>query len=378
MDDRRFDALTRALASGRNRRQLLKGLLGLGSAVATGAAVTEVQAARRPTPTPRPVTCPGSQIWNGSECVCPSGTKCGPDCCADGQSECCDNACCYGTCYGEELCCPTGRDFCAGTGECCAEGWSCCPEYGCISPEQCCSSTDCPPDVCYSGACADGQTCQYVFDCTNDDGGNCCPAPACLRSECLEDGSCSEPAFDCTNDDGGGCCIEDWTCCPGLGCLPPGQCCTSDDCVPETCFAGICTDVHTCEFIDDCTNDDGSGCCAEDQVCLENGTCCTPNCPSDYLCGDDGCGGTCACPEGQGCQNGACTQPCVSGTRCGSCGDCQCYADVMGLVSCMDKNTAVGPCSSDADCPAGTYCSNFLSGDPFKRNLCVYPCCGAP
>ena len=51
-------------------------------------------------------------------CCCPLGfEKCGPDCCTagsipapqPGHSECCDQACCIGTCYGEELCCPTNN-----------------------------------------------------------------------------------------------------------------------------------------------------------------------------------------------------------------------------------------------------------------------------
>jgi hypothetical protein len=64
------------------------------------------RAARRPAPTPRPVTCPGIQVWNGVACTCPGGLfKCGPDCCgAFGQ--CCDHACCGEglVCGAEEIC----------------------------------------------------------------------------------------------------------------------------------------------------------------------------------------------------------------------------------------------------------------------------------
>src|SRR5262245_47836891 len=104
MDDRRFDVFVRMLASGHSRRQFVKGLFGFGSATVAGVAVGQgtSEAARRPVSTPTPVpTCPGSQTWNGSACVCQSGVPCGPDCC-DGSAQCCDNACCYGTCYGEE------------------------------------------------------------------------------------------------------------------------------------------------------------------------------------------------------------------------------------------------------------------------------------
>src|SRR5687768_9474074 len=125
MDDRRFDALTRALGKGGSRRTLLKGLLGLGGVTAAGAVLRETDAARRgysgpqtpgpqPTLPPQPTAppplptattvpkCPGIQVPCGADCCCPAGnTKCGSDCCPDGQAECCDGACCYGTCYGE-------------------------------------------------------------------------------------------------------------------------------------------------------------------------------------------------------------------------------------------------------------------------------------
>src|SRR5262245_50951623 len=116
MEDRRFDALTRALGRARSRRMVLKALLGLSGVTAAGAILHETDAARRgysgpPTPgtlptqptalptLPPPPTettvprCPGNQTPCGTECCCPSGnTKCGPDCCPDGQAECCDSA----------------------------------------------------------------------------------------------------------------------------------------------------------------------------------------------------------------------------------------------------------------------------------------------
>ncbi len=48
MDDRRFDALVRQLASGQSRRSVLKGLLGLTGVALAGSAATEsTDAARR-------------------------------------------------------------------------------------------------------------------------------------------------------------------------------------------------------------------------------------------------------------------------------------------------------------------------------------------
>ena len=115
MDDRLFDHLSRSFARSDSRRTLIKGLLSLGGLTTIGAIARqdEALAARRPAPTPGPVRCPGMQTWNGSMCGCTVGTICGPTCCT-GASQCCDNACCDGTCYGEELCCPAGYVVCNG------------------------------------------------------------------------------------------------------------------------------------------------------------------------------------------------------------------------------------------------------------------------
>ncbi len=61
MDDRKFDSLVKSFASGTSRRSLLKGMLGLGGAALTGSVVLDgdSEAARRPTPTPKPIQCPG-------------------------------------------------------------------------------------------------------------------------------------------------------------------------------------------------------------------------------------------------------------------------------------------------------------------------------
>ena len=127
MDDRRFDSLVRALAEGKSRRSVLKGLLGLGGAALVGSAALDgdADAARRPTPTPTPVQLSRQANrgqWRSVRLRGPTGawseqmrsrllhrevtdSLSAPA----GHSECCDNACCFGTCYGEELCCPPTR-----------------------------------------------------------------------------------------------------------------------------------------------------------------------------------------------------------------------------------------------------------------------------
>lgn len=175
MDDRQFDTLTKSIANRLDRRRLIKGLLGFVGASSIGLARTgpDAEAARRPVATATPPSCPGSQIWNGSECVCTSGTQCGPACCAEG-AQCCDGACCMGICYLEEFCCPDGHTLCA--------------DGACLPPGSCCSSNECPPVNCQQVACNDGTCEQVEFDCRL--GTNCCAA----GDVCLSDfGSCCVP-----------------------------------------------------------------------------------------------------------------------------------------------------------------------------------------
>lgn len=202
MDDRRFDALARSLASASNRRQVLKGLLGLGGVTAAGAIAPGADAARRPAPTPKPPSCPGQQTWQNGACTCPPNTTgCGPDCCPAG-AQCCDNACCYGLCYGEELCCPSSQEWCDVTGECCPPGAICCPGVGCRAPEDCCLPS-CDGSTCGSDGC-DG-TCSCAGDricsresCVCPSGTMECPDGLC--KQCCEFSNQSE---ECASTQGG-------------------------------------------------------------------------------------------------------------------------------------------------------------------------------
>jgi hypothetical protein len=186
LNDPRFDSITRALASGQSRRAMLKALLAIGGGAAAGAGLGTADAARRPTPTPKPVSCPGQQVWDGAACVCLTGEKCGPDCCPV-EAECCDNACCYGTCYGEELCCPSPREWCQDSGECCPDGWSCCPGVGCIANGSCCSDADCPRNTCAESICLENHICsELILNCDLGGSAACCGGNAV----CHADGTC--------------------------------------------------------------------------------------------------------------------------------------------------------------------------------------------
>ena len=186
LHDPKFDSITRSLASGLSRRTALKALGTIGGAALAGLGGRTANAARRPTPTPKPVRCPGQQIWDGYECVCQSGETCGPDCCPAG-STCCDNACCYGVCYGEELCCPSSQEWCPVSGECCPDGWTCCPDVGCLAPGSCCSDADCPRDTCGASTCLQSHTCsELIPNCNLGGSADCCGANAV----CHADGAC--------------------------------------------------------------------------------------------------------------------------------------------------------------------------------------------
>jgi hypothetical protein len=96
MDDRRFDGLTRALATGRNRREVMKGLLGIGAGAVAGGALfgQGTEAARRGFSGPVfPTFTPCQRDINGV--CCASGVfEPGGICCTNGMIDslgyCCD------------------------------------------------------------------------------------------------------------------------------------------------------------------------------------------------------------------------------------------------------------------------------------------------
>lgn len=325
MDDRRFDSLVKALAEGKSRRSVFKGLLGLGGAAIVGTTVVEsdTDAAVRPTPTPKPVKCPGQQVPVNGVCTCPTSApqKCGPSCCnpagvGSAHTECCDRSCCNGKCYGEEQCCPYNRTFCEASGECCpvdkphccgaagccatpccettnglacCEGDTpkCCPNDYCVAEGSCCTAADCGSGDCWScveNVCITNQElCTGCLECV---GGTCTPNNAncpvtdpCTTSTCNADGSCATPVPNCQL--------------PGCGCLPYDSCYTAT-CNPQT---GECEQINACKST--CCNDNNP-----DYGCLWNYRCAGPDVPKtpgvtvqigvcyyDVYCNDNCCNG---------------------------------------------------------------------------------------
>jgi hypothetical protein len=161
MDGSRFDSIVRSFASAHNRRQVIRGLLGIGSAVVAGQ-VGEASAARRPTPPSKPVQCPGIQQPDGDTCICPGDlTKCGPACC-ETEAQCCDNACCPtgSICIGEETCCTPVCDGSTCGGDGCGGTCSCTEKF-----EVCCDSGP------FAGTCArrTNAPCREDHDCCSND-----------------------------------------------------------------------------------------------------------------------------------------------------------------------------------------------------------------
>lgn len=398
MDDRRFDSLVKLLASGTNRRTLLKGLLGLsGAGLAGGLALDQrVEGARRPTPTPKPPTCPGNQTWNGTKCVCPPNlSQCvpdgGPACCNDqvdkhtdpNYSECCDNACCQGTCTAEEVCCPTNvrpgnlppiANVCP-NGECCFLP-NVCSSGVCAPPASCEGNQDCDPcETCnlQSGQCEAlceaGQQC-----CDNDNGQYCIPdTDVCCDSNddcpgecstCLESGVCGiwceQGEICCDGPNGGECCAAN-QCIAGQGCCVAdsvncgGACCSESACNnnSECCLVGIACGAECCGINQICT--DGQCECVSDAI-LCNGECVFREC-----CGDDN--SNCAnlgydleCTE---CIEGGCAVLSLEGATCsiGYCYAGECLICLPPEADCQDDHSA---CCSGLCLPNGqgrTFCA---------------------
>lgn len=399
MDGSRFDHLTRSLASGASRRSIIKGLLGLGGAAVTGGTLLDdADAARRPTPTPTPVRCPGIQIPSGGQCVCPNGlAKCGPDCCnptavGASHSECCDNACCFGTCYGEELCCPTETGEICGDDCCDTATERCCERPGgpvCIPFDACCLDRECPGDAtqCQRGVCnPQTNSCELQSECTGDE--RCCPdqQPGDV-GVCLGPDDCCA-AIDCTNPPrdmvcpvascvDNAChyeemCNEGTFCCAGELCCPSGPgsgCCTLPDgshkCTPECCDDSNCKNFEpgTCVR----PRCDADGFCQYDELCENDQFCC-----ADEICCGPG-GGCCSAPDGthrcvpeccddSNCKNfepGTCVRP-----RCDPEGFCH-YDDLCGIDQFC--------CADEICCASGGGCCTNDDG----THRCVPECCDA-
>lgn len=198
MDNQRFDAMTRAFASGTSRRKLLKFLGGGAVAGAIGTAVV---------PAPR-VSAQGT-LQPGEECM--SNDECASGLC-DGVCYCENSAepwlgcsCTTGTegpCGGGTLlCCATGTEP-GGPGICTSASVGCDPIGECSAPGESCEETGC----CELGECSASGFC---LSCTT---------------------GTENPCGSLATEFGG-----TWVCCPAAGGAPgsTGTCVEESECISD-------------------------------------------------------------------------------------------------------------------------------------------------
>jgi hypothetical protein len=419
MDGRRFDRVTRALASGASRRSVLRGLLGLGGAAVAGTVTDDRADARtvgtRPTirppqpPPPTTTTSPRPTTTTADPCP-PPGYRCGLDCCAR-ELECCDGECCSpgsvcltrvfdeGPSVEEEVCCLEGQtcDNRCCDGECYTPlgsaatgfGRSCCPAGGIVCNGDCCTGEElCGPDgVCCIPADSN-QVCDDDADCcgnlicspnqfcvppsttttTTSSPATTTEAPCvqgpgfecCNTSDCVELGYGSVDCVGCRRDSQTGetsCIVLDTgeSCGPGVFCCN-GFCTSGPQCADQVCcFGGDCTEGECCDTFD----------------CVELGYGNSPDCvsctaghacvvvPNDTICGINPSAVCCSgfCTTGTACEAPTTTEPPLCVSLGGACGS--------SSPSCCE-----GICSPPAD---GRCC--IPDGQPCPAN--PDDCCGA-
>jgi hypothetical protein len=351
---------------------------------------------------------------------CPEGTACltrvfagesfpvEEEVCCD-LDRTCDGQCCTGSCFWpldgtgavtsadvlQRACCPAepGFTLCPGTGDssglalCCAGASPVCCHHPdgrpiCLTPEQCCSSDDCPdaPTTCESGVCQAGFTCSLEPNCpTGADccaGGDnvCCASPdACCGSDCCDPDQCNEIVDICCPAGTSRCGDGDDACCPaGQTCCQPGKFCFA---LEDNLNCGACGNecyAHLCQV---CLSGACASTCVAGEICCR-GSCVaeTTGCPDESCRSDTDCSGECSV-----CSEGACTD---SDDRCfGDCSRCfggTCFADPIQCTGCQvcffDPGTNTGTCGDwDPLCRSGQRCVDGVCGIPCDDDI---PCPG--
>ena len=258
------------------------------------------------------VELPSAECGNGfcNAALQENCSTCPLDCPCQPGSVCGGSSCCWPTCEGMDC----GEDGCGGT---CGS---------CFSIQQCVAGecvVDCQ-DECDepdSKGCKDGAivTCgDFNADACLDWGDQepCPPGHKCSDAKCICVPQCD--GKECGASGCNGVC---------------GSCILGTDCVNGKCIEGGCQDecakgqtscvgnnVVLCgQFdADECLDWGDSQPCPEDEMCMDGGCGCTPNC-LEKECGEDGCGGTCGkCTDCFSCTDYACKPGAfvLAGTDC--------------------------------------------------------------
>ncbi|MGC8927911.1 MAG: hypothetical protein ACP5QK_08295 [Myxococcota bacterium] len=273
---------------------------------------------------------------NNNNNLCPCGSYCVGNLCAEGNSKCttsCDckvnQICVNGVCKDKSTSdcknepCPCGQH--------CVKGQF---QYTC--QKGCETNCDCPEDnpICINGNCGRLPT----PNCGNDDR-NCPCMEVCVNGTCQKATDVCDSSCDC-KDPTKPSCIN--MICSKI----PDKCVSDKECPCEqSCVEGVCKEVTRC--LDACD-------CNEKEIC--KGNICTPK--SDNACFDNN-----DCPCNYLCQN----FQCVLAQRCKFSCDCP----QMQNPPLICKNNLCQPrttnrCIIDNDCPCGNYCSN--------NGFCVLGC----
>lgn len=350
MDDNTFDALARALGSGRSRRGILKGL----GAAALGAAGLDRL---------------GSAAAKGT------------------NSRACATIC--GQLYGSNL---AAQVQCTRQGE---RGQGPCAACG-FNPANYCSGTctNVATDITNCGAC--GHVCPTADSCNTP----MCSSGVCSSVPTNENGACSGVGSDCTTP----MCSSGY--CKGFPINEGGPCdngtgtCDFGTCVanPVGCPTGTTDCNSTCVDL----SSDSSNCGACGSSCVAGNECNTATCYQGacyHNSNPAAQGAPCNCGTGTCDVNGNCVATgggpgtcaagedyCLTGTAvtCNGSGSCSCHTTTTGAPFCGIGPAVCADCNVDADCVSagygagaacldlGTNCSSCFSSTP--THVCMAAC----
>ncbi len=368
MDDRRFDALTRSLAAGASRRNVLKGLLGgLAGAAAFGGTRTYAQDEETPVPETDTTVDPVVEEPAPVEEALPTEVAAPPDAAppveeivpteppVEPPPDTVVEAVAEGTpadpAGQPPLTCGEGWTACETLY--CKPGWRCCGVY-CIPDREdsCCADTECGVcEICsLDGVCF--PVCEELgLTCCVDEGNHTFTCAEC----CRDDPSC-EVVVDCDfcESIGQQCCVDEKNhtvtcayCCGDSDCDSWGAC--------HHCYGGYCLSCFD-------QTDGRAPICAIDECVVASGG------SGDYCvqCCEDWHCGPCEL-----CRDGWCEYACDGDEHCceadlaaageqvngGYCATCCSSEDCGGCERCYD-GTCTYACDKDESCCHGEYCAS--------------------
>ena len=362
MDGDRFDALTRALGSGRSRRSMLRGL----GAAALGAA--------------------GLSRAGRADAADLGNSPCAHFCVAVFPPGPARGACVSAAAHGTGPCVACGANpanYCGGACTNVQTDVNNCGVCGNVCPSDACNAATCIAGVCGTTPTNAGGICAAAPDhCTNPS--TCDATGACVAGGPI---NCDDQNA-CTTD----------TCDPTTGCVyTVVNCDDGNECTTDSCdSASGC--VHTANAGASCQN--GTGVCDATGACVNNcaGVTCTAldechvagTCdPATGACSNPNAADGTPCEGGAGtCQSGACVlNPnvctdifvCNGGTQgCSNNPGCFCDTTTEGNNVCDDFGNCNFPCASSADCPANSHCvTSTCCGGPVCISVCGQPELGA-